>query len=158
MSLKDELDQFGQLFKRRLNDSQKATLRWVAPTAVDWGAQTMTAIDGDGLEFFDVLLGVGTTAVRPVVGSDCLIAIVEGDEATAMLIYADEVEEVYLKSGDARLIVSTEGCRIERGSDDLKSTLTDLISEIQKIVVVVGTNPNVPALELIKTRLTKILN
>lgn len=158
MSLKDELDRFGQLFKQRLSDNQQATLRWVAPTAVDWEAQTMTAVDGDGLEFFGVLLGVGTTAVKPVVGCDCLVAIVEGDEATAMLMYADEVEEVYLKSGDAQLIVSTEGCRIERGPEDLKTTLTDLVSEIQKIVVVVGTNPNVAALEQIKTRLNQILN
>lgn len=98
MSLKDELDKFGQLFKQRLSDNQKATLRWVSPTAVDWDAQTMTAEDGEGLEFFDVLLGVGTTAVKPVVGCDCLIAIVEGDEATAFMLYADEAEEVVINA------------------------------------------------------------
>ena len=98
MTLKNELDRFGQLFKRHLNDSMKATLRWVSPTEVDWEAQTMTAVDGDGLEFFDVLLGVGTTAVKPVVGCDCLIAIVEGDESTAFMLYADEAEEVLINA------------------------------------------------------------
>ena len=94
MTLKNELDRFGQLFKQHLNGSMKATLRWVEATEVDWDAQTMTAVDGDGLEFFNVLLGVGTMAIKPVVGTDCLIAIVEGDEATAFLMYADEAEEI----------------------------------------------------------------
>lgn len=98
MTLKAELDKFGQLFKSHLNGSMKATLRWVSPTEVDWEEQTMTAVDGDGLEFFDVLLGVGTTAVKPVVGTDCLISIVEGDEATAFLLYADEAEEIIINA------------------------------------------------------------
>ncbi|WP_321321458.1 hypothetical protein [Labilibaculum sp.] len=158
MNLKDELDNFGQLFKQHLNGTVKATMRWVTPTEIDWEAQTMTATDGDGLEFFDVLLGVGTTAVKPVVDCDCLIAIVEGDEATSILIYADDIEEVYLRSGSTVLTVSTEGCRIERDSEDLLSVLSDLIAEIQKIVVVVGTTPNITALEDVKKRLTKIMN
>jgi hypothetical protein len=100
MTLKSELDHFSQLFKGHLNGSMKATLRWVSATEVDWDAQTMTAVDGDGLEFFDVLLGVGTTAVKPVVGTDCLIAIVEGDEATAFLLFADEAELIQLNGGE----------------------------------------------------------
>lgn len=158
MSLRDELDIFGQLFNRHLNDSMKATLRWVSPTEVDWDAQTMTAVDGDGLEFYDVLLGVGTTAVKPVIGTDCLIAIIEGDEATAFMLYADEAEEVYLKSGSTELIVNTEGCHISRESENLMSVLSDLISEVQKIVVVVGTNPDIVTLEEIKTRLKTVMN
>ncbi len=157
MSLKGELDTFGQLFKQHLNGTMKATMRWVTCTAVDWEAQTMTATDGDGLGFFDVLLGVGTTAVKPVVGCDCLIAIIEGDEATAMLFYADEIEQVYLKSGETLLIISSEGCRLEKGTEDLLSILTDLVTEIQKIVVVIGTNPNIAAMEQIINRLKQIL-
>lgn len=157
MTLKNELDQFGQLFKNRLNGSMKAALRWVEATEIDWDAQTMTAVDGDGLEFFDVLLGVGTTAVKPVVGTDCLIAIVEGDEATAFLLFADEAEELYLKAGDTSVTVSKAGCVIERGSENLLNALVDLIAELQKVVVVVGTSPNVVALEAIKTRVKGIL-
>jgi len=157
MTLKSELDNFGQLFKRHINGSMRATLRWVSATEVDWDTQTMTAVDGDGLEFFDVLLGVGTTAVKPVVGTDCLIAIVEGDEATAFLLFADEAEELYLKAGETQVIVSETGCAIERGDENLLKALTDLIAEVQKIVVVVGTTPNVVELEAIKTRMKAIL-
>ena len=157
MTLKSELDRFGQLFKQHLNGSMKATLRWVEATEIDWEDQTMTAVDGDGLEFFDVLLGVGTAAVKPVIGTDCLIAIVEGDEATAFLLFADEAEELYLKAGETQVIVKDDGCVIERGSENLLDALTDLIAEIQKVVVVVGTSPNVAALEAIKTRMKGIL-
>lgn len=158
MSLQGELDKFGQLFKQHLNGTMKATIRWVTADKVDWENQTMDASDGEGLEFFDVLLGVGTTAVKPIPGTDCLIAIIEGDDATSVLIYADEVEEVYLKSGGTILKVTPDGCRIERNSENLLSVLTDLIKEIQNIVVVVGTTPNVVSLEDIKIRLTNIMN
>ncbi len=100
MTLKSELDTFGQLFKQHLNSSAKATLRWVTATAINWEAQTMTATDSDGLEFFEVLLGVVTTAIKPVVNTDCLIAIVEGDEATAFLLYADEAELIQFNGGE----------------------------------------------------------
>jgi hypothetical protein len=82
---------------------------------------------------------------------------VEGDEATAFLMFADEVDELYLKSGQTQITLSPDGCVIERGSENLLNALTDLVAELQKVVVVVGTSPNVPALEAIKTRLTKIL-
>lgn len=163
MTLKSELDQFGQLFKRHINGSMRATLRWVEATEVDWPSTgsgdepTMTAVDGDGLEFFNVLLGVGATAVKPLVGTDCLIAIVEGDESTAFLLFADEAEELYLKAGTTRLVVSEGGCVVERGNENLLTALTDLISEVQKVVVVVGTSPNVVELEAIKTRIKGIL-
>ncbi len=100
MSLKDELDQFGELFKRHLNGTMKATLRWVVADSIDWEGQTMTATDSDGLEYFDVVLGVGSTVSKPVKGTDCLIAIVEGDEATAFMFYAEEVELLQLNGGE----------------------------------------------------------
>lgn len=99
MTLKSELDVFGQLFKQRLNETMKASLRWVTASQVDWEAQTMTATDSDELEYFDVLLGVGTTAIKPVLNTDCLIVIVEGDEATAFLLYADEAELIQYNGG-----------------------------------------------------------
>lgn len=99
MTLKSELDKFGQLFKQHLNGSIKASLRWVTATAVNWDEQTMTATDSDDLEYFDVLLGVGTSLVKPVVNTDCLIAIVESDEATAFLLYADEAELIQFNGG-----------------------------------------------------------
>lgn len=132
MTLKSELDNFGQLFKNRLNGSMKAALRWVEATEIDWDAQTMTAMDGDGLEFFDVLLGVGTTAVKPVVGTDCLIAIVEGDEATAFLLFADEAELIVFNGGEngglVKIIPTVEWMR--KVNNDLQTLKTLLQTSI----------------------------
>lgn len=164
MTLKSELDRFGQLFKGHLSSSMKATMRWVSPTEVSWEAKTMTAVDGDGLEFFDVLLGVGTTAVKPVVGCDCLIAIIEGDEATAFMLYADEAEEVVIHTNKMQLggelIQYNEGdngglVKVAPMTEWMKKVSTDLqaLSNLLKVSTVVGNgaplaiafNPQTPA-------------
>ncbi|WP_320053976.1 hypothetical protein [uncultured Acetobacteroides sp.] len=99
MTLKSELDQFGMLFKHHLNGAVKATLVWVTAGEIDWVNKTMTAIDEDDLPYYDVLLGVGSMSVKPRKDTDCLIAKIEGDEATAFLVMADEVELIEFNGG-----------------------------------------------------------
>ncbi len=99
MSFKTEIDRFGELFKRRLIDNSKATLRWVSAGEVDWENKTMTAKGDDDLDYHDVLLGVGSVTVKPIVGTDCLIAMVENNESTSFLLFADEVELVQFNEG-----------------------------------------------------------
>lgn len=99
MTLKSELDNFGGLFKQHLSGAMKATLRWVTADSVDWQNKTMTATDADDLPYYDVLLGVGTVSVKPSVKTDCLIAIVEGDDATAFLLYANEADLIEFNGG-----------------------------------------------------------
>ncbi|MBS2099192.1 hypothetical protein [Carboxylicivirga linearis] len=125
MTLKSELDQFGQLFKQHLNGNMKASLRWVTATAVNWDEQTMTATDSDELEYFDVLLGVGTMAVKPVLNTDCLIAIIEGDEATAFLLHADEAELIQFNGGSngGLTITPTLKDNLEKNNAILKAML-----------------------------------
>lgn len=125
MTLKSELDKFGQLFKQHLNGSVKASLRWVTAKVVDWDAQMMTATDSDELEYFDVLLGVGTMAIKPVLNTDCLIAIVEGDEATAFLLYADEAELIQFNGGEngGLTITPTLKENLDKNNDILEALL-----------------------------------
>lgn len=157
MSLKSALDEFGGVFKNRLNSSAKASLRWVKVTAIDWNNLTMDAIDSDGLEYFDILLGVDSQAVKPKQETDCLIAIVENDEATSVLLSADEVEEVQITLGETKLLIDQTGYKVEQAKENLQQVLSDFIAEVQKIIVVQGTTPDVQALEDIKTRLRQIL-
>lgn len=125
MSLKSETDKFGELFKRRLSDSSKATLKWVTADEVDWEAQTMTASGEDDLKFFDVLLGLGTVAVKPVIGTDCLIAIVENDDATAFMLYADEAELIAYNGGENGGLTNTP---------ELKTQLDKLTARVDGII------------------------
>lgn len=125
MSLKEEIDQFGELFKRRLSDHSKATLRWVVAGEIDWENKTMTAKGEDDLEYFDVLLGVGAVAVKPVKDSDCLIAIVEDDESTAFMLYADQAELIEFNGGENGGFTNTP---------ELKTQLEKLSARVDGII------------------------
>ena len=131
MSLNNELDRFGQLFKQNLNDSIKAAMKWVSPTSVDWEAKTMTAVDGDGLAFYDVLLGVGTIAVKPAIGTDCLIAVIEADDATAFMLYADEAEAIVIDAGS--LQYNSQSVIFNNGDNGGLIMISPLISWMQKV-------------------------
>lgn len=128
MSLTDELDQFGKLFKYHLKGSQKATLRWVTAETIDWDNQTMTATDCDDLPFNDVLLGVGMVAVKPTIGTDCLIAILEGDEATAFLLYANDAELIVYNNGQNGGLANTP--ELKKQLDKLTARVDGIISAI----------------------------
>ena len=155
MSLVDELNQFSLLFKHHLKGSMKATLRWVTATAVDWDNKTMTATDSDELPYYDVLLGVGMMAIKPTKDTDCLIAIVEGDEATAFLLYANKADLVEWNGGVNGGLTNTP---------ELKTQLDKLTARVDAILDAIN-SPSVVAtpqdggtamLALIRTELAKI--
>jgi hypothetical protein len=125
MSLKDELDQFSALFKHHLKGSTKATLRWVTATSIDWDGKLMDATDSDDLPYYDVLLGVGSIAVKPVLNTDCLIAIVEDDECSAFLLYANEVELLQYNAGENGGLANTV---------ELKAQLAKLTARVDGII------------------------
>lgn len=100
MGLKNELDEFSRLLKQFVKGSVKATLRWVECQSVNWDKMTMTAIDGAELIYQNVLLGVGSAAVKPVVGTDCLIAIIENAETATFMLFADETELIQYNNGE----------------------------------------------------------
>lgn len=83
------------LRERSIPDRLPAVLRWVTVTAVNQEEQTMDATGiTDGLEFFDVQLGVGSVVIYPAIGAACLVAIVEGQPSDAFLLSASEVERI----------------------------------------------------------------
>ena len=101
MSLQTEADEFMMLFKRHLNGSMQAQIRWVTCKSVDWDKKTMEAEGmSDELAYYDVALGFGSVDIKPALESDCLIAILEGQESVAFLIYAVEAELMEFNGGD----------------------------------------------------------
>ena len=99
--LQTAADEFLLLFKRHLNGKIKATMRWVVCKSVNWTEKTMDCVgSGDDLEYYDVALGFGSVDTKPVVESDCLIAILEGHESVAFLMYANEVELLQFNGGE----------------------------------------------------------
>ncbi len=108
----------------------------------------LNAIDDDLQSFF---------TVYPAEGSVVLVAIIENMKTEAVVIRCSEVQRIKAKIGDTELELDGDGFRFDRNDENLQTVISELISEIQKIVVVVGTTPNVPVLESIKERLKQIL-
>jgi len=95
--------------------------------------------------------------IYPAEGSAVLVAIIENMKTEAVVIRCSEVEKVKAKVGTTVLELDATGLRFGRSDENLQKVLEDLIAEIQKIVVVIGTSPNVAALEVIKNRMKTIL-
>lgn len=72
---------------------------WAECTSVNVAQGTMEA-KRDGLEYFDVLIGLGGDLVEPAEGSRVLIGIVENKKEACFLIYAETTERRFI-NGDA---------------------------------------------------------
>ena len=131
--------------------------------AKDIGELTCTVERQDAATLYDVRLNAiddnleSCFTVYPAEGSAVLVAIIENMKTEAVVIRCSEVQRVKAKIGTTELEVDTDGFRFGRSGDDLKSAIGDVIAEIQKIIVVQGTGPNVAALEGIKNRINEIL-
>lgn len=111
--------------------------------------------------------------ITPKNNSYVLVAIIENKTTEAVLFSCSEIDkleakinnttitataaQVEVKQGNTALIANANGVGIAKASISLLDCLTDLIDEINKIVVVVGTTPNVAAITAIKTKIQNLL-
>lgn len=90
-------------------DQVPVNTRWADCVSVDWEKKTMTAkASSSGLLFEDVLLGVGKFQLKPVKGCRCLIGLVENQSASAVLLYASEVDEVWINGDKYTILKAAE--------------------------------------------------
>lgn len=105
--------EFNELLSQRIKELIPTQTVWVTVKEVDWDEKTMTAVGvTDNLEYYDVLLGLQSEFKKPVVGSRCLIGIIENKD-NSFLLYATEIEEhlitdktgfkIHLKNGELQL-------------------------------------------------------
>lgn len=150
--------EFNELMEKRMRGGSKIQTAYAICKAVDWEAKTMTATgQSDGLDYFDVRLGLGSVFQYPKEKSLCLIGLIENHAANAFLIACDSVEKLHLKADNSEVQVNKEGIHVKRGDQDLKSVLNDMITEINKIKVIYGNTINVVEMEAIRNRLNNIL-
>ena len=122
----------GQIAKQPL----QAQLRWATCESVDWEARTMTARgQSDGLEYFDVLLGLQAIAIKPKKDALCLLGVLEGQDAATFLITASEIEEVVLLSTGGNV-------QISNGTVSLYSLMGDLMQIITNLKVHTPAGPS----------------
>lgn len=135
MSLQTEADEFAMLFKRHLNGSMQAQIRWVTCQSVDWDAKTMIAVGiSDDLEYYDISLGFGSLIVKPTLNTDCLIAILEGQESVTWLLHASEVDAMVFNGGENGGLTNII---------ELKTQLSKLTKRVDDIISAI--NNGVPA-------------
>jgi len=153
-----ELDEFTRLLKDRQKASQKPHIVWATVKEVDWLSKQMTATGLlDGLDYYDVQLGLGSFYRKPIVGTKCLLGVIENQSAATFLIEAEAFEEGVWTSENTQLVVKKEGIALNRNGEELLTILNELIDEINKIKVIYGNTVNIAAVTAIKQRLNNVL-
>lgn len=92
-------------FKKLINEKMKSKVpvqtEWVKVSSVNWDEKTMVAIgENNGLEYFDVLLGLGSVNIKPKLDTLALVGSIHNGEACFM-ISCEEIDsyEIIDKSG-----------------------------------------------------------
>lgn len=123
-------DDFKQAIRDFTGNGSQAVLRWAVVESVDWENKTMTVTGvADELPYYDVELGLGAMMIKPAVKSDVLIGITEGNEATAFLLAAAEIEKVELKTtGEVEIDGGNNGGMV------LPAVLTEKLNALEEDV------------------------
>lgn len=163
-------ERIGQAFSLAFDKLCVKTVKVGTVKDVD-GYKSCTVELEDKVELFEVRLNAISTVItnhltiKPKVGSRVLVAIIENIKTEAVLLSCSEVDEFFIHIGSAIFRLKENKVKITAGNEDLKDTLIDmkkeivkLSGEVQKIVVLYGTSPNLLALVAIDTALGLIEN
>lgn len=154
------MNQVGELIRQIAGTAALGQLPTLLATVreVRGGLCTVEA-KATGVVFDDVRLqaaeaAAGGVLLSPKAGSDVLVAFF-GKQPFVVL--AEQVDGVAIQIGDTTVQADEQGIQLARAGANVKDILLDFIAEVQKIIVVSGTGPNVPALEALKTKVTNVL-
>jgi hypothetical protein len=107
--------------KKLLTDKMKSHVplqtEWVTVKEIDWEEKTMTAIgENNGLEYYDVLLGLGSINTKPKIDSLALVGAIHNGEACFM-ISCEEIEEVELIDQSGFKVSLNDGLLLINGEE-----------------------------------------
>jgi hypothetical protein len=156
--MNNELNEFERLLYERNKAAVKAQIIWATVKSVDWDAKTMTATGiVDGLDYYDVSLGLSSFYRKPKINTKCRLGILENKSAASFLIDAEQFEEGIFTSGLSQFTIKETGFIIKQGDESLRDVFNDMIDELNKILVIQGNTIDVAAMMQIKQRLNSIL-
>lgn len=95
----DPVAKLRELLRKDMDARVPVQTVWATCTSVNSEEGTMEATR-EGLEYYDVLLGLGGDRLEPIAGSKVLLGLVENKAAACFLIYAEETERRNI-NGDA---------------------------------------------------------
>lgn len=141
------IDDFAKLLQGAGKAHVKVQSCWAIVKAVDWGNKTMTATgQTDGLDYFEVQLGLGSLYRKPKKGTMCLIGMIENRDAAAFLIDAEEVEEYSLRVDKNEFEINSGGFLIKKENETLRSLMLDLLSAIKAMKFSTNAGPTITLL------------
>lgn len=162
----EKLTEFKKLLQRGAKAQVPIQTEWVKVKSVNWEEKTMVAIgEMNGLDYDDVLLGLGHHYRKPVVGSLATIGIID-NSAACFMIDAEEVEEVEItdKSG-FKMVLNGGKVLIKNKQVSLFSIMTDLADLLKQLKVSTPNGPSgtplppsIQAITKFETDLGKIMN
>ncbi|MEO8236410.1 MAG: hypothetical protein ABI549_13415 [Flavobacterium sp.] len=93
--------EFKKLLSNKISSKIPVQTEWVKVSEIDWDNKTMTAIgELNGLEYHDVVLGIGSFNIKPKLDSLALVGAIHNGEACFMLLCEEiEVIEIIDQSG-----------------------------------------------------------
>jgi hypothetical protein len=162
----DKKEQIRQALKQHIQNHTGVATVMATVKSVDESSGTCILIDEDELEMFDIRLKPVLTddesvVMLPAVGSFVLIARIEADEEW-LLIACEKVDKYRITVDESVIEMTSDGIKISKAGESLKSLLSDLIDAIEAITVPTGTGPsgvpiNSAQFTAIKNRLTNFL-
>lgn len=126
-------------------------------------------VESEDLEYLDVRLtsvinDSNKVVVYPKAGTTVLVGLIGNDENTLFVCAVSEVEGVEGVIGDLTFEIDTSGVRLTRKEVDIKQVLVGgftnqnlLNKELQKVLVSIGTSPNVITLKEIENDNNKVI-
>lgn len=137
------LDKLKQTISELIKKGVPIQTVWAEVTDVDWEERTMTVLGiADEVEYFDVLLGLGSFDVKPIVGSDCLIGVIENKDTASFLIMVNDVEEIDINVEDCQLTINN-GFLLKKENETLKKLMVDLITAIRQMQFTTNTGATI---------------
>jgi len=130
--LSDKLDELAQLLQKGAKRQVPVQTEWCTVTDVDWEDRTMTVESLlNGLEYFDVLLGLGSIYKKPKTGTKCLIGLIANSEACFM-IDCEAFEELVMVSDKSHFTIKESGFVIKQDTESLRTVVNSLIDKINE--------------------------
>lgn len=166
----DVAEELRQAFQNMRSGDRMTMVIPAQVTALHEADATVDVVDVDGNEIFEVRLRAAVdelqdgVTVFPSVDSWVLIANLGGSASEWAVISTTEVEKVLIKTDACSLEIAADGVAINRGFENLKSVLNDMLAAIKLITVTCAapgspsTTPlNFAAFDLLETRINNLL-
>ena len=137
------LDKLKQTITELIKSNIPIQTVWAEVKEVDWEERTMTVVGiNDEVEYYDVLLGLGSIDLKPKVGSSCLIGIIENRDTASFLIMVDEIEEIDINADRCQLNIN-DGFLLKKENETMAKLMSDLLKEIQKMKFTTNTGSTI---------------